>query len=367
LILLFLFGAHHLWRYGEARQMGTEAARFAVWERTVWEPSDNEVEKHALHKSDESLARSVVLNQLSTPEAVRATKDTNHDSSANSTSSETTPEQARKWLKGTLRTFVDAGQNPHELVSTSTTSGWVNPFQSTYRGRDPTLNTLTSLELDRNTYRTVLTTLHSNYKPNALMRFFQFDLPQLSLTRKMALITNTWNASAPLMRVRQARQLLPFSSGDPISGTKANPLAFFGVDGVSSVGKNFVGMVPWWNFLGGPDGLAGQYVNSQTGLDAVSAQKLISSNGANYGYDSLKPAESTLLASQLGVSEFFQPNLLSIGIHRHTHLQDKTAEAEEEKKDEEGENTIKARNSNEQKRKWMGMSLHPESETFFRE
>lgn len=28
---LFLFGAYHLWRYGEARQMSTDAVRFAAW------------------------------------------------------------------------------------------------------------------------------------------------------------------------------------------------------------------------------------------------------------------------------------------------------------------------------------------------
>ena len=70
-VFVFLVGAQYLWRSAELAQIAVDAVRFAAWERTVWEPSDNDTEVYALHKTNEQLGKDVVLRQLSTPAAWR--------------------------------------------------------------------------------------------------------------------------------------------------------------------------------------------------------------------------------------------------------------------------------------------------------
>lgn len=224
---LFMFGAHHLWRHCEARQTAVEAVRFAAWERTVWEPSDNEVEKHALHKSDEALAQDVVRHQLSTPVAMRA-----YRASIRADGIPTTLDTYKKWnqLTAALKTFFTPDKDPDEMVAVKTSSSWTNDEERQFRGRDPILNTTTSLELDRDTYRTVRLTFGNATASAKTTGIFNFGSNQFYIEKKLSLITNTWAASAPLVRVRTLRQLLPFSTGDDVSGTKPNVLAYFGME-----------------------------------------------------------------------------------------------------------------------------------------
>jgi hypothetical protein len=358
---LFLLGAHHMWRYAEAQQAAVEAVRFAAWERVVWEPSDNSVEKHALHKSDAALAAATVLHQLSTPLALRKYRES---LSANGDPAPAAIADRRSWLSAALRSFVDPGQDPAKLVTVSTSSGWTNEAEHWIRGRDPTFNTTTSLSLDQDTYRTVTLTLNSQLTALNPMRLFDFALSPLQTTKKLALITNTWAASPPMMRVRTVRQLLPFSSGDEISGTKANPLAYFGLDnstGGTSAG-DFVGMVPWWNFVGGANGMGGQYVVRQIGLDANGANTLMQSAGKSFTFNPADPAGSVLLKAQVYQNDYFDPNYARSMQHRHESVIDTTAEQVAE--DADGP---KSRNANSGKRKYRALSLQNPVETYFAE
>lgn len=357
---LFLTGAHHLWRYGEAQQMAVDAVRFAAWERVVWEPDNNSVEKHALHKSDASLGLATVRHQLSTPQAMRTYRSSvQHDGSPTFFSND----QRRSWLKSALKTFVAPGRDPDSIISLSTSSGWTNDVEHWYRGRDPTFNTTTSLELDRDTYRTVILSFKSQLAPLVPdgRRWFEFLLPPVDAVEKLSLISNTWAASGPLQRIRTARQLLPLSPGDATSGTKGNVLAFFGLnnDPGQIDAANFVGMVPWWNFVAGQNGMAGQYVVDQVGLNAVAANGMLQSSGQNFRKDfsAADPAASFLLRAQMARSEAFNPSDISQGRHRHTEIVDETADAA----------TPVPRNSENKRRKYRSVSLQNPVETYFAE
>ncbi len=355
---LFLFGAHHLWRYAEAQQMAVDAVRFAAWERVAWEPADNSVEKHALHKSDANLAVDTVRHQLSTPKALREYRSGIQSNGAPATYS---TDDRRSWLKSALKTFVSPGSDPNSVVSVSTSSGWTNDVEHWFRGRDPTFNTTTSLELDQDTYRTVTLSFKSQLNATSSLRFFNFPLSAIDTVKKLSLITNSWNASPPMMRIRTARQLLPFSSGDATSGTKPNVLAFFGLqnDPAAINAADFVGMVPWWNFLGGQNGMGGQYVVRQIGLDAGAANGLLQSAGQSFSknFTMADPAGSLLLKAQVGQSEAFNPIAVSNWHHRHTFIIDETADSK----------TAAPRNSKIGKRKYRAVSLQNPVETYFAE
>ena len=358
---LFMFGAHHLWRHTEAQQAAVEAVRFAAWERVVWEPSDNDVEKHALHKSDAALALDTVRHQLSAPPAMRAYRA---DLSANGMPAQPSNNDKRSWLTAALRSFVPPGKDPEKMVSINTSSSWPDKVEHQFRGRDPTLNTTTSLELDQDTYRTVRLTLKNEITSTGSAKFFQFSPSQIHIEKKLSLITNTWAASPPMMRVRSVRQLLPLSSGDETSGTKPNALAYFGMQNSTSSasGANFVGMVPWWNFIGGPNGMAGQYVVRQVGLNANSANTLLQSAGKDYKFAIADPANSLQLNAQLEQPEYISFNSAKSMLHRHEYVIDKTAEQKIE--DDGGD---KSRNGNSGKRKYRALSLQNPIESYFKE
>lgn len=350
---LFMFGAHHLWRYAEAQQAVTNAVRFAAWERVAWEPSDNSVEKHALHKSDASLARDTVMHQLSTPAALRAYRS---GISATGSPAVFSQDDRRGWLKSAMKSFVSVGKDPNAMVAVTTTSGWTNEVEHWFRGRDPSFNTTTSLELDKDTYRTVKVSFKSQLLPTTLQHFFDFALTPLDNEKKLSLITNSWAASPPMMKVRTVRQLLPLSSGDEKSGTQPNPLAFFGLrdDTTATTAADFVGMVPFWNFVGGPNGMAGQYVVRKIGLDAGGANGVAQTGGHDWNFNSANPAESLLLKAQIAQGEFFNPVAASGWHHRHTFVID-TGTAQ------------KSRNANIGKRKYRAISLQNPVETYYAE
>lgn len=358
---LFMFGARHLWRHSEARQAAVEAVRFAAWERTVWEPSDNAVEKHALHKSDEALAHDVVRHQLYTPAAMRA-----YRSSLNANGTPTSLSAYGKWnqLTTALKTFITPNEDPFEMVTVNTLSSWTNDAERQFRGRDPTFNTTTSLELDRDTYRTVKMTFGNAGTKTKTIGFFNFEPNQFYIEKKLSLITNAWAASAPLVRVRTLRQLLPFSTGDEISGTKPNALAYFGMENSASSAStaDFVGMVPFWNFVGGPNGLAGQYVTDQVGLNGNGANALLQSAGKDFKFDTANPANSLLLQAEVERKEYIDFNYARAMTHRHVVVKDKTAEQKIE--DEGG---AKSRNGNSGKRKYRAFSLKNPVENYFPE
>ena len=121
---LFLMGAHHLWRTAEVSQQITDATRFAAWERVVWEPEDNTVEKFVVHQSNESLAKNVVMHQFSKPSVWREFRrnlleNGNISAAANATGAD----QRKAGLKPAMQILVPNGQDPNNLVQISTESG----------------------------------------------------------------------------------------------------------------------------------------------------------------------------------------------------------------------------------------------------
>ena len=248
------------------------------------------------------------------------------------------------------------------LISLTTGSGWTNDVERWFRGRDPTFNTTTSLELDKDTYRTVNLSLKSQVTPTSGGRLFDFLLPAVETKKHLSLITNTWAASPPMVRVRTLRQLLPFSTGDEISGTKPNALAFFGVNPSRGAANAGVGMVPFWNFVGGPHGLGGQYTVRQIGLGANAANTLVQSAGKSFSFDPANSASSLLLQAQLDQKEYIDFNYARSMTHRHVIVVDETAEQQIE--DEGG---TKSRNGNSGKRKYRAFSLKNPVENYFAE
>ncbi len=302
IILLFLLGAYHVWRYAEVQQMSSDVARFAGWERTVWESENasGTVEKHAVHKTDVNLAKSALLQQLSTPEALRAEK-------ANFTSGAGMG-NGTQWLKNALKSFTtnsaaDTAGAAMPTVTVTTTSGVVPKlgFLGGNRGRDPTFNTLTSLELDKETYRVINVSLQTNKPETDKLKYFNFDLPSVETHKKLALVGNSWGASGALNRIRTHRQLSPLADGDGASGTKANVLSRFGLNAPAggATAGGFLGMTPWWDFLAGPNGLAGQFVLRSIGVQGSAAAGLMS--GAGLPFQSSGNPSADVPAELMGV------------------------------------------------------------------
>lgn len=347
-IALFLMGSHHLWTYAEVRQQIIDATRFAAWERTAWEAEDNSTEKFAVHQTNDALARNVLMHQFSSPAAWR-----NFRTGLNSdgTPTATNIGDSRANLKLAIKNFVSPGNDPNNLVKVETKSGWTNGVQAAYRGMDPTFGTLTSLELDRETYRTVTTNFNSQLNPTLSNRIFSFLMSPVTTSKKLSLITNTWAASPAVNFIRTERQLLPLSTGHAGSGTKANNLAYFGMG--SNVG---LGLAPWWDFVGGANGFGGQYVVRQIGMDAGGANALIQSSGQTFNPSYLDPS-SVLLKAQLQQSEYFQPNVVSAWQHRHTFVIDESDITKADGSD-------RARDASINKRKYKAISLTNPVETF---
>lgn len=353
-IALFLFGSYHLWRHTELQQAAVDAVRFAAWERVVWEPSDNMVEKFALHKADEQLAKDVVLRQLSTPAAWRNVRK---NMSSDGVLAQGSADERRDVLHTGVKSFVSAGQDPNQMISLTTNSGWKNTNEK-WRGSDPTGETFTKLKLDKDTWRTMDLTLKSRLTDAPGSNLFRFLLPTIETKKQLSLITNSWAASPPVMFVRD-RQLLVLSTGDQMSGTEANPLAFFGQPPSTNANlADIVGMVPLWNIVGGPSGFGGQYLARQTGLSAQVGNELLQSQGQSFQFDVSNPAAAFGIVPQTQQPEYFNSNAVSNWHHRHTFVISKTSE-------EPLEPDLKAQNSNIGKKKYRSTSLQNPIETYF--
>ena len=364
-----LLGSQHLWRYGEARQKASDVTRFAAWERTAWEPEENQVEKHALHQSNHNLAINTVMHQLLKPAAWREFRQKiSSDGLATSPNEDaSSAAQRRKQLMhDSLKTFTTEQTDPNNMVQIETKSGWTNSVERAFRGMDPTGGVLTSLELDRDTYRTVSTSMTSPLITNAnwLNGLFNFNLSPLAHKRKLSLITNAWAAPPPLMLIRSERQLNPISYGDSNSGTAANPLAYFGLKNSSSTvsAADFIGMVPWWNLIAGPNGFTGQQIVRKIGLDAAGANGLAQSSGQNWSFDATEPAKYLLLKAQTQQNEFFDADTGrgATSGHRHMFVIDESAEARAAK-----DGSYAARDSNSEKRKYKAVSLQNPVEVYY--
>ena len=356
-IAIFLFGAHHVWQNAELQQVAVDAVRFAAWERVVWEPDDNGVEKFALHKTDKQIAKDVVLRQLSTPAAWRKFRSGLPTNGNPDDDSDNTPTRRRELLNTAVKSFVSSDKDPNNMVSVSTSSGWKNTDEK-WRGVDPTDKLLTSLTLDQQTWRTVELELSSLLSSESSEKRFGFTLPAVSTKKHLTLITNSWAASPPLMFVRD-RQLLPLSTGDAVSGTPANRLAYGGGSSTSNAElSDFFGLVPLWNAVGGPRGFGGQYIVNSLGLSASASNEIIGTGGSSYQPNPADPLSWAPVMPQLHQPEYFNSNAVSNWHHRHTFVIANTAA-------HAGEPDTKAQNSNIGKLKYRALSPRNPTDTYF--
>ena len=339
----FLLGAQYLWRNAELAQVAVDAVRFAAWERTVWEPSDNETEKFALHKTNKQLGKDVVMRQLSTPAAWRNFRT---GLSANGSPAEGTALERQAVLHDSMKSYVSAENktDPNDMILVDTNSGWKYAEEQVLRGIDPTAGKLTSLSLDRNTWRTVYLTFKGQYQTTGVGSIIgNFVKDPVEIAKSLSLITNSWAASPPVSFVRD-RQLMPLSTGDDMSGTPANPLG--------------LGMNHAWAAIGGPSGFGGQYLVRQIGLNASQASDLVASSGESFQFDLIKPISSMGIMAQTQQPEYFNINSVSNWHHAHTLVHARLA-------DNAAEPDTKAYNSNISKLKYRALSLQNPTENYF--
>ena len=387
-VFAFLVGAQYLWRSAELAQMAVEGVRFAAWERTVWEPSDNDTEVYALHKTDEQLGKDVVMRQLSMPAAWRNFRA---NLSSAGTPGDVSNVERLNFLHPSAQQFVTPNHNPIDMVQITTTSGWNSglPIQTDFmgipvdgsvgdlqqnildlRGGDPTFGKITSLNLDKRTWRTARMKLKTDYKLTVFRSKYRWK-PEAGLTEKrLSLITNSWAASPPVSFVRE-RQLMPFSTSDSVSGFAGNNLG------------NYTRHI--WSILGGPNGFGGQYLSRQIGINAAQVTDMAYSLGQNFDidlsdrirdnllgvaqsgvtsalpgldFDFFNPVSSAGFMAQTQQSEFFNPNAVSQWHHKHTFVIAEDA-------DSKGEPGKKAANSNIGKRKYRAISAQNPVDTYF--
>ena len=347
-VLVFSFGAQYLWRTAELAQMAVDAVRFAAWERTVWEPDDNKTEVYALHKTDDQLGKDVVTRQLSTPAAWRNFRTNLSSAGVPAVGSAS---ERRDVLHTSARKFVSSENDPFDMITLRTDSGWGNSVEDRFHGEDPTYGKITSLKLDRDTWRTVKLTLKGLDPIDTIIPYLRKGVtenyivrPQAVTTeKKLSLITNSWAASPPVAFVRQ-RQLMPFSTEDKLSGYEGNVLGNWS-------------RLPW-AIVGGPNGFGGQYLARQVGVDARQAADLIHTSGQSFDFDMSNPLSSTGLIPQTQQPEYFNPNSVSQWHHRHTFVIAEDADAM-------GEPDKKAANSNIKKKKYRAFSGQNPIDTYF--
>lgn len=332
---LFLTGAHYLWIYGELKQTIIDATRFAAWERTVWESYDNGVEKFAVHKTDASLANSVVIHQLSTPKAWVDFRKNIKDGGAK----DEIDTVKVKNLKKSISYFVSKDKNPYDLIVVETVSSKIDllvvdgldeitPNPSGVRGFEPTNGYTTSLELDQKMKRTIKTKFNSQLLPSTVNRIFSFFMLPVDVKKKLSLITNTWEASPPVNFVRTERQLLPFSTGHAPSGTPPNRLAYINyVDGGQT---RLAGFSAFMEYLGGANGLGGQTLVTKLGINAKRITSFAQQGGEGWDPEVDVPKSGNILKAQHQLKEYFNPNAVSAWQHRHTFVIDNSTKTASE-------------------------------------
>lgn len=325
IIFILMFGTVLVWRYIETKQLLQSSARFALWERTVWEQENNSIEKHAMHRSEESLVKGALVHVLSLPSAWRHERSSGNGAEPAAASSE----MRRQMVKPGLRAFIGVNANPLDLMSIETSTklqmGW-------WVGQDPTMNTTTSLELDREVYRTVKVSMQQNIPVMANWQggLFGFSTPNIEMSQSMSIIANAWAASLPVHEIRSDRQLAVFSNGHSVSGTKGNFLATFGQTSNRNAVTlgDFVGMEPWWNFVGGINGLGGQYVVHEIGLNASQALGLLQTGQFNWDGNK-SPMENLFMKPQVEQKEFYQSSSAITHKVRRSVIIDKTKDSKE--------------------------------------
>ncbi|MEO6920609.1 MAG: hypothetical protein ABI171_16635 [Collimonas sp.] len=284
ILMLFLLGLQWVWRFGELKQLNTEAARFATWERTAYK-STAAADVKTIYSADADLAPSVFRNVYLTPRGARQTEAGGAGASA-------LLQDHSDWMNTAARFFTDTfasatfGGVTGSALSVSTNSAKVpgGPM-----GFDPTGNALTSLKLDREPYEQVQvsgTIGMSDFVTSFLDRTFGIapgvtgTTPGNATARtlgSLTMVTNSWSAPGATASQHITKELNPLDA------------------------SNHVGMILNSNYfnlpglIGGSSGFGGNFRVDLAGINPAQVSTLIS-QGMGFNYDSLKNPGSLIKA-----------------------------------------------------------------------
>jgi len=281
-LMLFLFGLQWVWRFGELKQLNTEAARFAVWERTAYK-ANGDADYKSLYSGDAALAPNVFRNVYLTPRGARQSQ---------ADGSTALLQDHADWMSAAARFFTDKFENAtfgaiaNGALSVSTNS---SKSPGGPMGFDPTGNTLTNLTLDREPYERVQvsgTIGLSDFIKNYMEKTFgiakgETGTPAGGLNPRslgsLTMVTNSWSAPVPVANHRIAEQLSPFYDGAASSGSTGNPVG-------KILNSNYFNLP---GLIGGASGFGGNFRVDLAGINPAQVSTLVS-QGMGLDFDSLK-------------------------------------------------------------------------------
>jgi hypothetical protein len=281
-LMLFLFGLQWVWRFGELKQLNTEAARFAVWERTAYKANGG-ADYKSLYSADADLAPKVFRSVYLTPRGARQSQ------TAGSTA---LLQDHADWMSTAARFFTDKFEsatfgsisNGALNVSTSSSKSPGGPM-----GFDPTGNTLTKLTLDREPYERVQVSGAiglSDFIKNYMEKTFGIAKgetgmpaggPSARSLGSLTMVTNSWSAPVPVANHRIAEQLNPFYDGPASSGSSGNPVG-------KILNSNYFNLP---GLIGGASGFGGNFRVDLAGVNPAQVSTLVS-QGMGLDFNSLK-------------------------------------------------------------------------------
>ena len=277
--MVMLFALHWVWRFGELKQLNTEAARFAMWERTAYN-TNGAADPQSLYSSDADLAPKVFRSIYLTPRGARQSQTT-----AGTALMEDHPD----WMNTAARFFTNAFDsatfgNVTNSALTVTTSADKVPGGP--MGFDPTHNALTSLKLDVQPYQTVQVNGSiglSDFISAFMQQRFGIapavapaNLGTVAATKlgSLTMVTNSWAAPVAVASKRMFDELNPLGPNNHVGMVLNN----------GSYGNLS-------QLIGGASGFGGNYRVDKVGINPAQISSLVS-QGMSFNYDGLKnPAD----------------------------------------------------------------------------
>ncbi|MEB0013573.1 hypothetical protein QN379_14550 [Glaciimonas sp. Gout2] len=279
IFMVLVFALQWVWRFGELKQLNTEATRFAIWERTAYK-SNGDADFQSLFSGDADLAPKVFRNVYLTPRGARLSQANgggdllqDHPDWMNT---------AARFFSNTFATATFSAVANSALTVTTN----ANKVPGGPMGFDPTHNTLTRLKLDDQSYEQVQVTGAiglSDFITAFMQQRFGVTPPvgspnagTTTPTRlgSLTMVTNSWSAPPAVGSKRMFEELNPLGP------------------------SNYVGMVlnngQYANLsqlIGGASGFGANYRVDKVGINPAQISSLVS-QGMSFNYDSLKnPAD----------------------------------------------------------------------------
>jgi hypothetical protein len=263
--MVFLFGLQWVWRFGELRQLSSEAARFATWERSAYNTS-GDADDQSVYASDADIAPAVFRNIYLTPRGARQ---------AQTEGGGALLKDHADWMKTAARFFTDSFDSAtfaavaNSALQISTSADKIP--NAGPMGFDPTGDTVTSLKLDRQPYQRVQvsgTLGQSDFISGFMERAFGI-VPAAggqpggkagsSALGSLTMVTNSWSAPGAVARNRIVEELNPLAGSNRIGNVLNNKTDF-----------NLT------QLIGGPAGFGGNYRVDKSGINPAQVSSLVS-------------------------------------------------------------------------------------------